>query len=289
MAPNSERRRGIGPTEDDALGDLEGGMVYYRQKYLAEYTGVADPHAHLFVTKSIRRRAGITFAADRRIVPLSMARYERVSRRMTVLADRIDQFLILGVGYDTRPLWLPALLTGSVRVIEVDSPDKIEWKIKLLRENGISYPEYADTIGADLGSRDLPDLIVTKGFDPSRPTAVFMEGVVFQLPTKVARRLLSPSHLGLAPGSEVTFDFWNNARIDRRNEELRLGIGRPMFSRFPLPASRRPDEATDALRRMGYGNACTTPLAELVRDLWPNRALVGSTPEWLFVTATVGG
>ena len=254
-------------------------MAAFRAEYLAAWLGIEDPHATLFVSPGARRYAASKLVADGSFVRRTIARFQRFSERMASAAGRIEQFLVLGVGQDTRALWLPEIVANDVRVIEIVLPAAIERKVATLARNAIHYPDRVVPLGLDLASPDLERALADAGFDRSRPAAVFIEGVTFQLPPETIRHLLDPGGLGLASGSEVTFDYWTTDRVEQRNELRALS---PMH-RFALPED--PVELTTALAGLGYRDVSAIPLSALAARLWPDGG--HDEKDWYLVEATV--
>lgn len=260
-------------------GLKEGGMVAFRAAYLKPWLGIEDPHAHLFVGGGARRYAAASEAADRRVVGRSLARYRRFGERMAAAATRLDQMLFLGVGYDTRALWLPEIVARGVRVLEVDLPSVLDRKLAILAENGVRYPDRVVPVGIDLASPGLLPALEAAGFDPSRPTGVFAEGVTFHLPAEATRRILDPRGLGLAAGSEITFDYWTRERVERRNARYRLE------PRHGSALPENPAELASALAGLGYRDATVLPLSSLAAELWPEHGY--DQTDWFVVEATL--
>ena len=123
---------------DRLEGQGEGGLTVFRAEHLNDRLGIIDPHARLFVTEGTRRYARIANAVDAALMGRSLARFQRFGERMASAAGRMEQLLILGVGFDTRALWLPEIIESGVRVFEVDLPATIERKVRVLAENGLS-------------------------------------------------------------------------------------------------------------------------------------------------------
>ncbi|SDB40568.1 class I SAM-dependent methyltransferase [Bauldia litoralis] len=287
MSDNTADARQMG-TMTDLNAILDGGMVYFRARHLLQRCGVEDPHAHLFVSRAVQRRAGLTYTANPAVLAVSLGRFAFFSAQMATAAKALPQFLLLGVGYDTRALWLKDLMRDDLRVFEVDLPDKIAHKSEILSRNGIDYPPTVVAVPGDLTDEAFPGRLVENGFDPSRPTAVFAEGLFFQLQPESIERLLDPNHLGLAPGSELTFDFWSNARIDRRNR-MEAANGRPYrFGNFPLPDTR--GDLPAALMARGFRDVHIAPVRDVVEQYCPDMPLTDESEDpddWLVVRATV--
>ncbi len=260
-------------------GMKEGGMAAFRAEYLEEKLGFSDPHAALFVPESARRYARAAAAKDRRSPGLALARFQRFGERMASAARDVDQFLFLGIGYDTRALWLPEIAANAVRVFEVDMAAVIARKARVLAENGIGYPDRVIPLGIDLTAPDFRRTLENAGFDPSRPSGLFIEGVTFQLPPETSRRILDPRGLGLAAGSLVTFDYWTRDRVRARNARIALA---PMHE-FALPET--PEELRRSLEGLGYRDVSIRPLSELAAALWPDEG--HDQQDWHLVEATV--
>ena len=288
MSDNSVSAQATG-TMPDLNTILDGGVVYFRARHLRERCGLEDPHAHLFADRAMQRRAALVYATNRATIALSLGRFAFFTTQMATAAQSLRQFLLLGVGYDTRALWLKDLMRENLRVFEVDLPDKIAHKSEVLRRNGVACPPRVVAVPGDLNDEAFPSRLVENGFDPSRPTAVFAEGLVFQLRPETVERLLDPSHLGLAAGSTVTFDFWSNARIDRRNGTEARNGGPHRFGRFPLPDSQEALPA--ALIARGYRDVRIEPVRDVAIRCCPDSPFPDVSEdqnEWLVVGATVG-
>ena len=254
-------------------------MVAIRAEFMRAFLGGEDPHAALFAGPGARRYALTVHQSDARLVGSSLARFDWFGERMASAAAHIDQFLFLGVGCDTRALWLPAIAARGVRVIEVDLPDAIERKIATLAAAGIACPARVVPVGIDLASPALPSALMAAGFDPSRPAGVFMEGVTFQLPPETALRLLDPGGLGLAPGSRVVFDFWTRDLVARRS--ARFGSA----GKYPFPLPEEPSALSAALAALGYRDVSVVPLSSRAAALWPDQGYAAA--DWYLVEATV--
>ena len=118
----------------------------------------------------------------------------------TAVADGIRQAVILASGLDTRAYRLdwPA---GTV-VFEIDQPDVIEFKTRVLAEAGASPAADRRTVGVDLRD-DWPAKLRDSGFDPALPTAWIAEGLLPYLPPDAQDRLLDSIATLSGPGSAL--------------------------------------------------------------------------------------
>lgn len=141
----------------------------------------------------------------------------------------IDQFVILGAGYDTRAFRLPDL---RVRRFEVDIAETQKIKREMLEKAGV------DTTGvtfvpADLLRNDWLDKLVNAGFDPDKPSFFLWEAVTMYLDRDAVENSLR-TIAGTAAGSVVAFDYFTADFIDSRSLNMRYtralinAVGEPL-------------------------------------------------------------
>ncbi|MCA0294196.1 MAG: SAM-dependent methyltransferase [Actinobacteria bacterium] len=146
----------------------------------------------------------------------------------------IDQLVILGAGFDTRPYRLPA--DTPVRSFEVEMPATLAIKQQVLTEAAIDT-RGVTFVPADFGRDDWLARLVDAGFDSHRPALFLWEGVIIYLEPDAVRETLRKV-ASCAPGSLIAFDyytsmslesdaaFWRMARSTtaRAGEPLRFGV-----------------------------------------------------------------
>jgi methyltransferase (TIGR00027 family) len=103
------------------------------------------------------------------------------------------QIVILGAGYDTRPLRL-APLFPSVRWFELDHPATAARKTHLARRAGLAWP--AARASLDLQRDPLAPALDAIGFDPAAPACFVLEGLAHYLDRAAFRRLLAAAAAG---------------------------------------------------------------------------------------------
>ncbi len=94
-------------------------------------------------------------------------------------ANGITQAVILAAGLDTRAYrldWPP----GTI-VYEIDQPDVLEFKNRVLAEHSATPRTEHRTVAVDLRS-DWPAALAAAGADPAAPTAWSAEGLLPYLP-----------------------------------------------------------------------------------------------------------
>ncbi|PIF33030.1 methyltransferase (TIGR00027 family) [Flavobacterium sp. 9] len=91
------------------------------------------------------------------------------------IQNGIKQVLILGAGFDTRPLRLDFL--KSIPVIEIDHPNTSNFKIQIYKNSLGQLPENVQFLQIDFNQQNLDQLAVQNDINFSLPTAVIWEGV----------------------------------------------------------------------------------------------------------------
>ncbi|MGW5496985.1 SAM-dependent methyltransferase [Streptomyces olivaceoviridis] len=118
--------------------------------------------------------------------------------------DGIRQLVLLGAGLDTRALRLDWPV-GCV-VYEVDRSDLFAFKQDVLGAMGVRPAVGDHQVVADLESNWARRLRAA-GFDPVRPTAWVIEGVIPYLPAPVERGLLATVSALSVPGSAIAYEI----------------------------------------------------------------------------------
>lgn len=118
--------------------------------------------------------------------------------------DGIRQAVILASGLDTRAYRLswPA---GAV-VFELDQPQVIEFKTRVMADLGVSPTAERRAISVDLRD-DWPAVLRENGFDVNQPTAWIAEGLLIYLPPEAQDRLLDNITALSAPDSRFATEF----------------------------------------------------------------------------------
>lgn len=110
----------------------------------------------------------------------------------------LRQAVILASGLDSRAYRL-AWPAGTT-VYEIDQPEVIEFKTRVLAELGANPMADRRTVAIDLRD-DWPTALRAAGFDPDQPTAWSAEGLLGYLPPEAQDRLLDTVTALSAPGS----------------------------------------------------------------------------------------
>lgn len=115
----------------------------------------------------------------------------------------VRQAVILASGLDARAYRL-AWPAGTT-VYEIDLPEVIEFKTRVLAEQGATPTAERRTVAVDLRD-DWPAALTAAGFDPAAPTAWSAEGLLAYLPGDAQDRLLDTVTALSAPGSRFAIE-----------------------------------------------------------------------------------
>ncbi|MCY1078827.1 class I SAM-dependent methyltransferase [Archangium lansingense] len=127
------------------------------------------------------------------------------------LAD-IDQFVILGAGFDTRAFRLPE--DRAIRVFEVDTPKTQALKREMVKTAGLDSARVT-YVSADFEKEDWLDRLVGAGFDIGKPALFLWEGVLIYLEKQAVEDTLRKI-ASTARGSVVAFDYFTTVSLESR-------------------------------------------------------------------------
>lgn len=143
----------------------------------------------------------------------------------------VRQIVILAAGLDSRAYRL-AWPAGTV-VFELDQPQVLEFKRSVLAQRGDAPTAERREIAVDLRD-DWPAALAQSGFDPSRPSAWLVEGLLVYLPATAQGDLFAGIEHLAAPGSRVAVDdgkpFSDDLLRAARDQELASGDSAKFFS-----------------------------------------------------------
>ncbi|WP_408637614.1 SAM-dependent methyltransferase [Nocardia terpenica] len=170
-----------------------------------------DPYAELFVAASGHEEMN-RLLADPAARPDAVQGSHFMGLRsryfddyfLTATAGGARQAVILASGLDTRAYRL-AWPAGTV-VFELDQPDVLEFKEKVLADHGACPAADRRGMAADLRD-DWTAALLDAGFDPTVPTAWAAEGLLAYLPGATQDLLFERIDQLSAPGSGLATDY----------------------------------------------------------------------------------
>jgi methyltransferase (TIGR00027 family) len=142
----------------------------------------------------------------------------------------IDQLVILGAGFDTRPYRLPP--DTPVSSFEVDAARTQAVKREILDRAGIDTHKVA-FVSADFEKDDWLAKLVDAGFDVGRPALFLWEGVTMYLDRNAIEDTLRKV-ASCATGSLLAFDYFTTEALDSRTPYWRFGRAAATAAGEPL-------------------------------------------------------
>ena len=128
--------------------------------------------------------------------------FDRVLERVL---PGVEQFVLLGAGYDTRAFG--PLVPDGVACFEVDHP-----RVQALKRSKLAEAEIETSgvtfVSVDFSREDAFDKLAAAGYDPGRKTAFLWEGVTLYLNEDDVRRTLRGARERSAPGSVLVADVY---------------------------------------------------------------------------------
>lgn len=132
----------------------------------------------------------------------------------TTILQGIEQLVILGAGYDTRPYRLPQI--KNVKVFEVDLPAVQEDKKERLQKYLGRLPDHVTFIPIDFDTQALEAVFSGTAFNSGKPAIFVWEGVTQYIQEESVRQTLA--FVGKsAPGSIIVFTYVLKSIIERRS------------------------------------------------------------------------
>jgi methyltransferase (TIGR00027 family) len=119
--------------------------------------------------------------------------------------DGVDQVVILGAGFDTRPYRMAEL--EGVFVFEVDHPAVQAAKRRALERASIAVPPTVALVGVDFERDDLAAALADSGFDPGLRTLFVWEGVTQYISREAIEETLAWVAGAAGPGSGLVFSY----------------------------------------------------------------------------------
>jgi methyltransferase (TIGR00027 family) len=184
---------------------------------------VDDPFSHHFLGKSLKaallaaEAAGPLGELPARFLPgvatFVLARHRFIDDALVSAlardgADRVEQVVVFGAGYDTRAQRFARELAGRP-VFEIDFPSTGRHKDDLVRKNAAKLPpSLVRRVEVDFLSETFDGPLLRAGFRRGERTFFIWEGVSMYLTRAAVKQTLGLIRELGAPGSELCADFW---------------------------------------------------------------------------------
>ncbi len=134
--------------------------------------------------------------------------FDRIIQR--VVGD-MDQFVLLGAGYDTRAYG--ELQRDGLAFFELDQANTQRLKVASLHAAGIDT-DHVTYVPVDFSRGDAFEKLRAAGYDPAKKTLFLWEGVTLYLAEADVRRMLRDLREHAAPGSVIVADFYADRMIE---------------------------------------------------------------------------
>ncbi|CAG6398925.1 SAM-dependent methyltransferase [Streptomyces cocklensis] len=192
-----------------------------------------------------------TAGSGRRAVNAVRTRYFDEYLRAAVQEPDLRQVVVAGAGMDSRAYRMD--WPGAVRFFEVDRPAVLDYK----RECLAAETPRADHrfVPMDLASPSWPDALVDAGYEPDRPSAWLLEGLLFYLPESGVHQVLDQVAELAAPGSRIAADLVNAAALTMPSQRPLLDV----FAGWGCPWLFGCDEPAELFARHGFDAGVAQP------------------------------
>jgi len=128
------------------------------------------------------------------------------------LEEGLDQLVILGAGFDSRPYRIAGM--DQVWVFEVDLPGTEELKKTRLEKVLGAVPENVSLVGIDFDRQNLDDVLSAAGFQKGKRTLFIWEGVTQYLTAEAVSGTLEFVSSASGAGSAIVFTYVRQGIID---------------------------------------------------------------------------
>ncbi|MBW2253778.1 MAG: SAM-dependent methyltransferase [Deltaproteobacteria bacterium] len=142
------------------------------------------------------------------LVTARTARFDGIIDR--VLGD-VEQFVVMGAGYDTRAFG--SFRRDGLTFFELDQEAVQAHKRSMLAEAGVDASSVR-FVGVDFSKDDVFARLAEAGFDPTRKTIFLWEGVTLYLSEESVRRTMQQVRENSPGGSVLLADLYGDRLVD---------------------------------------------------------------------------
>ena len=132
--------------------------------------------------------------------------------------EQVEQFVVMGAGYDMRAYG--NLQRQSISFFELDQANLQQHKLASLESAGISY-EHVSFVSVDFGNENALEKLIESGFDTSKKTLFLWEGVTLYLSEADVRKTIQDIRNKAAVGSVLLADIYAERFIAFANKGAR--------------------------------------------------------------------
>jgi len=139
------------------------------------------------------------------IANMMIARTSYFDEIIEARIDEVEQFVVLGAGYDTRAYG--KFNREGVTFFELDQSSIQAHKRKALVDAGIDA-DHVRFATVNFEAENAFDKLIEAGYDPSKKTLFLWEGVTLYLSEADVRKMMTDIHAHAAPGSVLLADIY---------------------------------------------------------------------------------
>lgn len=181
-----------------------------------------------------------------------------------MLADQLDQVVVLGAGYDATALRLTRGPHGTL-VDEVDEPETQTRKRELLAELDPRVLEQTVFVECDFARESVAERLAGAGHSRERRTLFSWLGVSWYRDAAAVDAFLADLASVAAPGSRVVFDYMHASAISGGGRPPGVSLAARVVAKRgePWTFGRTPNEVKDWLAGLGWTLAENVRASEL--------------------------
>ena len=188
-----------------AASYLESNRHYHSNDHIA--LKILPGFIRVLIHISFFRNLLVRIFAPRGIYEYVIARTKYIDAEFEkALADRFDQILIFGAGYDSRALRFGDQ-TQHTRVFELDESHTQQAKIEQLNKRHLRIPSNLVFIAIDFEKESLSQKLDMAGFQKGQRNLFIMEGLLMYLEPESVRETFQIITEYGSPGDRVVFDY----------------------------------------------------------------------------------
>ena len=131
--------------------------------------------------------------------------------------EGLEQLVILGAGFDTRPYRIEGM--ENVKVFEIDHPTTQQYKTRKIKEIFKSNLENVVYVPVDFESEKISEELFKKGYNSSLRTLFLMEGFIYYITPEAVAETLSFIVKNSGKGSAVIFDYLLDSGVKEGNKQ----------------------------------------------------------------------
>jgi methyltransferase (TIGR00027 family) len=181
-----------------------------------------DPAARAWVMKNKVAPGAYEFMIAR------TAFFDRIVEQ--ALKENIEQLVLLGAGYDSRPYRFGKLIQDT-KIFELDAKPTQQRKKECLRQAEISISEQISFVPVNFETDNLREVLTEAGFSQGKKTLFVWEGVTYYLSMEAVDNMLAFVRLNSPSGSSISFDY-ASLSDEALNEDGAKELRKHMRSRY---------------------------------------------------------